>query len=173
MTTKITADPGSISSGTMRSEDLIPAFSAALDSLKDELITSCPSDFKGTEATKSEVSRIDLFLTEIERRQESVDDYWESEDADHDLDGLFDELQNFAPPYCSFSSHPGDGADYGFWVHKDMIADAKYENEILPVDDTSEVPNDYSGMVLHVNDHGNMTLFSATAGELSEIWSIV
>ena len=43
----------------------------------------------------------------------------------------------------------------------------------LKVSDTGDVPADYSGEVLHINDHGNMTLYSAERGKLTEIWSIV
>ncbi|MGH8674178.1 MAG: hypothetical protein ACREVG_07705, partial [Burkholderiales bacterium] len=43
----------------------------------------------------------------------------------------------------------GDGADFGYWL-QDMT-----DFDGLRVNDTSEVPSDYSGEVLHVNDHGN------------------
>lgn len=43
----------------------------------------------------------------------------------------------------------------------------------LRVSDLSEVPDDYTGEVLHVNDHGNMTLYACTDGECSEVWSVV
>jgi hypothetical protein len=47
------------------------------------------------------------------------------------------------------------------------------EFEGLVVSDTSEVPEDYSGAVLHINDHGNATLYSAEDGELEEIDAVV
>jgi hypothetical protein len=37
----------------------------------------------------------------------------------------------------------------------------------LRVSDTSEVPDDYSGEVLHVNDHGNATLYVADNGSIN------
>ena len=43
----------------------------------------------------------------------------------------------------------------------------------LVVSDTSEVPEDYCGAVLHINDHGNTTLYSAVDGILDEVGSIV
>jgi len=42
----------------------------------------------------------------------------------------------------------------------------------LKVDDLSEVADDYTGEVLHVNDHGNCTLYASESGELKEIWAI-
>lgn len=43
----------------------------------------------------------------------------------------------------------------------------------LAVADLSEVPADYRGTVLHVNDHGNATLYVKTARKLREIASRV
>ena len=42
---------------------------------------------------------------------------------------------------------------------------------MLRVNDTSEVPRGYTGEVLHVNDHGNTTLYTASRGKLTEVWS--
>ena len=58
------------------------------------------------------------------------------------------------------------------------------ENDIIRVSDLSEVPDDATGYVLNVNDHGNATLYeigpqdehslSAFASDnLKEIWAIV
>ena len=184
MTTTITpvyAQPGSVSSGTMRPEDLIPAFSDALDNLKDELITSLSSQatFEETETVKQRVAGIDSFLAEIETRQESPD-YYESEDSGWDLESLFDTLDKFAPPYCGFGSHPGDGADYGFWISEEIQEDglpaAIHDGDpsvLMLVSDLSEVPDDHSGDVLDINDHGNMTLYACDNGKLSEVWGVV
>lgn len=85
---------------------------------------------------------------------------------------LFDALQEFAAPYFYFGAHPGDGCDYGFWLVED-VAQQVEDNGGLNVSDTSDVPADYSGEVLHVNDHGNPTLYHADKGHLTEIWSLV
>jgi hypothetical protein len=39
--------------------------------------------------------------------------------------------------------------------------------------DLSEVPTAYTGEVLHVNDHGNMSLYAYSRGRGREIWAIV
>jgi hypothetical protein len=39
----------------------------------------------------------------------------------------------------------------------------------LVVADTCEIPASYSGDVLHINDHGNATLYAAARGRLVEI----
>jgi hypothetical protein len=90
--------------------------------------------------------------------------------ADFDLnESMFNILGNHSLPFFYFGASEGDGADFGWWL------DPSFEDEFdgLKVSDTSEVPTGYSGEVLHVNDHGNMTLYSARNGRLHEIWAIV
>ncbi len=140
-----TASFGSISSGTMRPQDLIPDFAGELERL-------------GGGKTHQQLIH----------EADSLTDY-DSEDADEIMAELVDALSEYAPPYGYFGSHPGDGADYGFWPIEDM-ADCF---DGLKVSDTSEVPADYSGEVLHVNDHGNCTLYAADKGELREVWALV
>ena len=88
------------------------------------------------------------------------------------LVSLTNALSEFAPPYCYFGAHPGDGADFGFWLFEDFQQSAR-DDGALEVSDTSEVPEGYSGEVLHINDHGNATLYSAHKGKLTEVWSVV
>ncbi len=174
---------GSVSSGTLRPEDLIPAFLVALDNLKVDLSLSLPTSagFDETEAVKREVSRIDDHLARIERHQ-AVPGYYDSDDAQIDLEWLTDEgLSPFAPPYVYFGAHPGDGADFGFWPDHDAIdanavthpGDVGETDGLLAVSDLSEVPADYSGLINHVNDHGNATLYQHDKGEFVELWSCV
>lgn len=56
----------------------------------------------------------------------------------------------------------------------DALAEhARGEFDGLVVSDTSEVPEDYDGMVLHINDHGNAELYQADFGVLKSIASRV
>lgn len=50
---------------------------------------------------------------------------------------------------------------------------ALHDGELLQVSDLTEITDGYSGPVLLVNDHGNMTYGTAEAGEFSEIWACV
>ena len=137
---------GSISHGTMRPEDIIPEFIYTLKQLD-----------------------IEKKYTELIIEAEAITDF-DSEEADEILnEDLFNALNEMAPPYFYFGSHPGDGSDYGFWLSEDL--DQIFDG--LRVDDTSEVPEDYVGEVIHVNDHGNTTLYVADAGKLTEVWAIV
>lgn len=95
-----TAEIGSISSGTMRPEDLIPSFMCALEYLADG----------ATDLTIAITSRI-----EFADQDENCYDYYASNASGFDLQELFDALNSYAPENCYFGSHPGDGADYGFW----------------------------------------------------------
>ena len=98
------ANLGSISTGTMRNEDLIPDFLDTLETLAK--LNKC----------KKHLTLID----EIENRIDTIPGYYDTEDADFDLnEDLFDALNEYAPPHAYFGSHPGDGSDYGFWIAED------------------------------------------------------
>ena len=156
MKRKIKSYPlGTVSSGTMQERDLIPCF---LDELEWQVRQGKKRGYL------REINRI--------RRaaDKDVDDsYFHSEDASFDLEYLFDALNDFAAPYFYFGAHPGDGADYGYWLYEGM----EYDFDGLKVSDLSEVPKEYRGEVLCINDHGNMTLFVKNSRGLKEIWSIV
>jgi hypothetical protein len=113
-------------------------------------------------------------------------EYFDSEDATYDLESLFDALEYYAMPYFYFGAHPGDGSDYGYWLSEGFDEDfvnvtANYARgakasefpDQIKVNDTSEVPRGYTGEVLHVNDHGNCTLYAYNRGRSREIWAIV
>jgi hypothetical protein len=91
---------GSVSSGTMRPEDLIPTF------YEEAKIHGC--EVKETTFHK-------LAYRKPQPLPEDWEEYYQSEEADWDLESLFDMLDEIAPEGCYFGSHPGDGADYGFW----------------------------------------------------------
>ena len=76
---------GSVSSGTMRNEDLIPSF---LDEIEYQVRTNRARGFK------REIIRIN--------RAMEREGYFDSEDASYDLDYLFDALNDFAGPYFYF-----------------------------------------------------------------------
>jgi hypothetical protein len=90
---------GTVISGTMRLEDLIPAFC-------DEL-RARDADHQ-TEAHQELLAQIGVRSTQNER-------YYESEDAMWDLESLFDALSDHAPDGYYFGAHEGDGSDYGYW----------------------------------------------------------
>lgn len=141
---------GSVSSGTMRPEDLIPTL---ISELKRQ---------------KPLARRHRRLIREI-NQQMNAGDYFETEDADFDLDSLFDALSEYAPAYFYFGAHPGDGSNYGYWLSECFAEDF----DGMKVSDLSEVPTGFSGEVLNVNDHGNMTVYAYRRGRGREVWGIV
>ena len=136
---------GSISHGTMRSEDLIPVF-------LDEL-----------ETLAREAGEIDRFtpLKEDEDEREDEQGYLL-------VDYLFDALNEYAPPFVYFGAHPGDGSDYGFW------ADIESAQEQCEYVGDGEPGEGFQGEWLHVNDHGNAALYVRDEdGNDEEVWPVV
>lgn len=59
-------------------------------------------------------------------------------------------------------------------VKEATMLDREGQFDGLKVSDLSEVPEEYEGEILHVNDHGNVTLYvQDDCGDLTEIGSIV
>ena len=150
---------GSVSHGTLRTADLLDAFASELEYQVQRNADAWCSD----EGRKER----DRYLAIVAEAREIDPD---SEDADYLVnEELIDALQEFAPPYAYFGAHPGDGADFGYWLTDEL--ESCFDG--LKVADTSEVPADHCGEVLHVNDHGNATLYVADRGNLTEIWAVV
>ena len=151
------AEIGSISSGTMRSEDLIPTFVAELERLDDA----------------GEFNRVIGEANNIAEEDYNSEDVDVLDDIDIVLQDLFDALGALAPPYTGFGAHPGDGADYGFWPDIDALEDdARYGVDVVKVNDHSEIPEGWTGYVMLVNDHGNVTLLTPVT-EFKEVWGAV
>lgn len=151
------ASVGTVSHGTMRNQDLIPTFCEELRYL----------GHRSKELTKIE-SRVNRALY---GRHGEDDAYFTDEVSSWDLESLFDMLNDHALPYMYFGAHVGDGSDYGFWVDYEYLDYDFFDG--LKVNDLSEVPEKHTGEVLHINDHGNLALYSAKRGKLTEIWAIV
>lgn len=151
-----TASFGSISSGTHVTAELVDAFAGELQWL--------------TQAGRNDRSDTESALL-IEANNWSESGGEGDEAGTEILEALMDALQAYAPPYGYFGAHPGDGADFGFWLSELFTEDF----DGLKVSDTSEVPADYAGEVLQVSDHGNLTLYAKDEGatELREIWALV
>ncbi len=172
---------GSVSCATMREEDLIPTFCYELQSLARQT---------GIIPRKQRAAHVKL-VREIEKRADT-EGYFENGDASEDLSELFDALGEYASPYFYFGAHPGDGADYGFWLSENWDEDFEdvkdgdiwrhgktkpiYRDDMpssIKVSDTADIPTWFRGEVAVVNDHGNVTLYVKTSRSLREVWGVV
>lgn len=98
----------SLSWGTMKTDDLYLAFISFLEDHDLDTAAQIKEDYKDV---------IDQMEAEIDLCQEEGKIYYHSyiNDEEFLIEALFDALDAIAPKNCYFGSHPGDGADYGFW----------------------------------------------------------
>lgn len=139
---------GSISSGTLRAEDLLEAFANELES-----ITLTEGDDLSRPENFSQRDRINNLI-------------WDARECDPDsdeapvlVDELIDVLNEYAPPYTYFGAHPGDGSDFGYWPSIEAI-------EELPVVEDSDEARELGEDCRQVNDHRNVTVFAADGSEI-------
>jgi len=110
---------GSISHGTMRNADLLDSFAHTL-----RYLAIANKQYEEYESIFRETIRYRDFLIEHEDKlykphhkklRESI-----FETVSYIIEDLIDALNEFAPLNYYFGSHPGDGADYGFWPSEDL-----------------------------------------------------
>lgn len=163
-----TAHIGSISTGTLRTEDLLSAFASELESLilvnGDHF--SLPENFGERDRLNNLVGEAqDCFSDDGETIRE-----FSREHADYLVnETLPDALTQFAPPYCYFGAHPGDGSDFGFWPDHDAIEELPQIANNGAEDIAREQSDDFTTDVRYVNDHGNVTVYGADGSVLLEL----
>lgn len=146
---------GSVSTGTLRPEDLIPSFLDEAESLR------LPREER-------------KIVRAIRKAVHDADDesaYWD-EDADGDLDDLFGILENHVPDFCTFGAHEGDGSDFGVWPALDLHDHNGLEAEGIHISPDAPSTREHSHW-LQVSDHGNATLYRRAGNRWLECWSIV
>ena len=148
-------DIGSISHGTLRSEDLAYALIGAMLS----------------EGWTEESPRI-VELRDVESGADTISDSEVIADA-------MDDLNNCVPPYCYFGAHEGDGSDLGVWLDHHAFEEACQDGDILKVSDLADLDSHdraYLAGFEHiavVNDHGNVTLYPVVVTVGKALWDIV
>lgn len=119
---------GSISHGTLRPQDLVPAFLSALEDYGSE------ADYDRALDEWLLLNIEDATLAEDDSHEEELknalldrrpyyppDDHplWSGEQTSYFLnETLWAKLGNVAPDGYYFGSHPGDGSDFGFWPNE-------------------------------------------------------
>jgi hypothetical protein len=157
---------GSIVSGTTVARDMIGPLLGACD------------DLRMTQDDRDYVRRVERHLDSA-----TTDDDDELDDA---LNTLVDVLSGYAPDYCYVGASIGDGADFGCWIDWDSV-NHDSGGALGDIYRSNEPPPPYWAMPirlrkemkrrtywLHVNDHGNATLYRFTpAHRFYEVWSTV
>jgi len=106
------ASPGSVSHGTMRDEDLIPAFMSVLD--------HCwPVKAKALRASHRNIFRWLAAGAPSYSYKSKAGQNFDLSLSDFVNESLFNALDQCAPRGHYFGAHPGDGSDYGFWSNYD------------------------------------------------------
>jgi hypothetical protein len=176
-----TLELGTISHGTMRVQDTMPALLSALDGIRLSA---------ADRQTCDEVQRcletwiaLDALFVDAEDQDSAA-----SADADDLLfdleiemnDTLLPLAESYVPDYCYVGSHPGDGSDLGVWVCEDLFDDTtqgsydgycwRLRENNHPTEET--IPADMTH-ALSANDHGNATLYRRGGRGWTECWSTV
>ncbi len=140
---------GSISSGTLRTEDLLRALADHLESLD----------------AGSRYAELIAESRAIDAR---------TEEAREVLGELEEALVEFAPPYCFFGAHPGDGADFGYWPDWEAIEADRRDGELSSGGDLP-ARGAAGRYFLHISDHGNAELYrwDSRARRWRSEWGIV
>ena len=155
---------GSISTGTLRPEDLLPAFTYTMGELTHNPISNT-SKYPNEAMANLWDEAIHLIGT---------DQWWTIDPEDSGVDGLLndltDALNELCPPFVYFGTLEGDGADFGFWVDMDRLNEALRDPEHTLIDgQLYAVPRDEEVLV-QVSDHGNVTVMDM---ERNVLWSVV
>lgn len=149
------AELGTVSHGTLVSQDLFVAF-------HDELETQLGRQER-TPENRDEIDR--LWSVYHALSEKFYDDDGElinvdTEEMDYANETLIDALQQFAGPFVMFGSHPGDGSDFGYWFDSDSLENAVQEGDCIKVD---SMPS----YVAVVSDHGNVTVYEINPVEVT------
>jgi hypothetical protein len=158
------AQIGSISTGTLRDEDLLQAFTSELERLDIKIV---PGSFVALIAEANALIEAANPTRKSGRRAGWSDEQREAA-AYLINEGLIDALNEFAPPFVYFGSIEGDGADFGFWPDMDGLNEAM-RHDGVQVGEYVLLPDE--GLLVSVSDHGNVAVYEVAAG--AELWSIV
>ena len=158
---------GSVSSGTLRTEDLLSSFASELEwqISRNGLFLALPEN----RALRDHLSKI------LGDAQDAWQDDGETLENVEIASEMVNELQDvlseeFAAPFSYFGNTEGDGADFGFWP---SVESARENCDFVSSKHAEFPPEDFAGEWLHVNERGNCTLLIRENGKDSEIWACV
>ncbi len=151
---------GTISHGTLRTEDLLGEFLSTLEYLAPTKAAKAQNGYRRVLRRWEEDGWDDL----------AVED---KENLEYCLEGVTEALEELAPPFCYFGCCEGDGSDFGFWYSDDTRRDAVRDGEMWEGPDNgspSEWPKYFASLAefaaqhfssaCSITDHGNVTIYS-------------
>ena len=138
---------GSISTGTLKTEDLIEAFNHALTDMHHGYWLDI------NELMSEGADQAAMFNKQPTDEQLQA---WV-------LDRLMEELQAGCPPFVYFGTLPGDGADFGFWPDWNALEECQHDGE-------GEHVCRSNSAIIQINDHGNVTVMDM---DRNVLWSVV
>jgi hypothetical protein len=149
---------GSISHGTLRTEDLLSSFASTLEGL-----IFINGDYYCRPENFSERDKLNNLVGESQDQWTEDGTELEDEEIAQELvQELTDVLEQFAPSYCYFGTHEGDGSDFGFWPCMEQIEELP---DVQDSDEAKELGEDCK----FVNDHGNVTVYGADGSVILEL----
>ena len=153
-----TASIGSISRATLRTDHLLSACLSELEWQRDRNgdYFSSPENFTERDSLTNLIGEIQDAFTE------DGEDVEDEETAQWILESAMNRLETFAPPYCYFGMHPGDGSDLGYWPSWDSIDELP---QVEDGDEAKELGEDCKA----VNCHGNVTVYGGDGSVILEL----
>jgi hypothetical protein len=137
---------GSWSEGSTRTEDIAEAVLS--------MVTSIEADARILDDAE--------WLT---RWLNDEEDGQDGQIADEVLDSIIMQLGEYAPIYCYVGGNEHDPADFGVWPSELALAEAIENAQPMPSDDESKI-NIEDGVIITVNDHGNVTVYAIERGSV-------
>lgn len=111
---------GSITSGSLKPEVLIPAFAneiKRLSTTRPKIVFEAECWIEGPKSYYD-----NILVDSVEPDNGSIKDYYESYHEVYASSIMYDlscYLESMAPSGLMFCNHPGDGADFGWWENEE------------------------------------------------------
>jgi len=160
------ASIGTVSHATFKDSDLIEASASELE----YQVQRNADYFQSSESARNERERILRVIWDAREYDESKAlEQGDYETGTELVQKLMDYLNKFAAPYCYFGSHAGDSSDFGYWIDFERIEECAYFGECIVLND-AEIPEDYSGDAICINEHGNTLGYRVDKGQIVEVY---
>jgi len=121
----IIAEPGSVSAGTLKTDDLLSAFIDALENLggDSEVVAAGEDALRLLYDVENAAEKGESIINTLVKHGLVERSIFEEVRTlvSEVLSEIFDTLNDHAPEGMYFGAHPGDGADFGFWQCEDDL----------------------------------------------------